>query len=50
MDSRLDLDLSVRATVPGPRTPQREAASTTAPGLAEAMALAQPGSVTSPIS
>ncbi|MDO0928763.1 Tn3 family transposase [Streptomyces sp. TG1A-8] len=25
MDSRLDLDLSVRAAVPGPRTPQGEA-------------------------
>ncbi|WP_405658363.1 transposase [Streptomyces sp. NBC_01166] len=25
MNSRLDLDLSIRATVPGPRTPQGEA-------------------------
>ncbi|MFD3944883.1 Tn3 family transposase [Streptomyces sp. NPDC058579] len=27
MNSRLDLDLSVRATVPGPRTPRVEAAT-----------------------
>ncbi|WP_106409505.1 Tn3 family transposase [Streptomyces odonnellii] len=27
MNSRLDLDLSIRATVPGPRTPQEEAAA-----------------------
>ncbi len=27
MNSRLDLDLSIRATVPGPRTPQAEAAA-----------------------
>ena len=27
MNSRLDLDLSVRATVPGPRTGQAEAAA-----------------------
>ncbi|MEU7459056.1 hypothetical protein [Streptosporangium roseum] len=26
MNGRLDLDLSIRATVPGPRTPQGEAA------------------------
>ena len=27
MNSRLDLDLSIRATVPGPRTPQDETAA-----------------------
>ncbi|MFD9429202.1 MULTISPECIES: Tn3 family transposase [unclassified Streptomyces] len=27
MNTRLDLDLSVRATVPGPSTPQRETAA-----------------------
>ncbi|MEU0969071.1 Tn3 family transposase [Streptomyces sp. NPDC005917] len=27
MNSRLDLDLSIRATVPGPRTPHEEAAA-----------------------
>ncbi|WP_175313546.1 hypothetical protein [Streptomyces lunaelactis] len=30
MNSRLDLDLSIRATVPGPRTPHDEAAATPA--------------------
>jgi hypothetical protein len=27
MNNRLDLDLSIRATVPGPRTPQDETAA-----------------------
>ncbi|MCI4043855.1 hypothetical protein [Streptomyces sp. TRM75563] len=30
MNSRLDLDLSIRPAVPGPRTPQDEAAPTPA--------------------
>lgn len=46
----VDLDLSIRAAVPVPRTPQGEAAGTTAPGLTEAAVPAQPGSVTSPTS
>lgn len=52
MNSRLDLDLSIRATVPGPRNPQgrQQAPRRDAPSLAGAVVHAQSGRVTSPIS
>lgn len=52
MNSRLDLDLSIRATVPGPRTPQAEAAAARrdarAPGLAGAVMTTLPGTLKRP--